>query len=166
MLSRHNFYIPDTEWEFPLAFAIAFHDSPQQIVRFLKVIYRPLNIYCLHPDGKWDYGAPKWTKMMFFYILPVLCLSSMIRWSIADIDGRLSMLRWSSFDDLMIDRRCRWSSFDIDGRLSMLRWSSFDDLMIDSRCRASMVDVRLSTLRWSMLRWSMLRSSMFPRPRS
>ena len=54
MLSRHNFYIPDTEWEFPLVFAIAFHDSPQQIVRFLKVIYRPQNIYCLHPDGKWD----------------------------------------------------------------------------------------------------------------
>ena len=47
MLSRHNFYISDTEWEFPLAYAIAFHDSPQQIVRFLKVIYRPQNIYIL-----------------------------------------------------------------------------------------------------------------------
>ena len=54
MLSPHNFYNSDTEKRFPLAYAIAFHDSPQQIVRLLKVIYRPQNIYCLHPDGKAD----------------------------------------------------------------------------------------------------------------
>ena len=54
MLSPHNFYNSDTERKFPLAYAIAFHNSPQQIVRLLKVIYRPQNIYCLHPDGKAD----------------------------------------------------------------------------------------------------------------
>ena len=54
LLSPHNFYNSDTERKFPLAYAVVFHDSLQQIVRFLKVIYRPQNIYCLHPDGKAD----------------------------------------------------------------------------------------------------------------
>ena len=47
-----NFYTSETEVNFPLAYAVLFYDSPQQIVRLLKVIYRPHNIYCLHPDGK------------------------------------------------------------------------------------------------------------------
>ena len=47
-----NFYTSETEVNFPLAYAMLFYDSPQQIVRLLKVIYRPHNIYCLHPDNK------------------------------------------------------------------------------------------------------------------
>ena len=54
IFSPDNFYNSDAEIKFPLAYAIAFHNSPQQIVRLLKVIYRPQNIYCLHPDGKAD----------------------------------------------------------------------------------------------------------------
>ena len=54
LLSSNNFYISDTERNFPLAYAILFHDSPQQIMRLLRVIYRPHNVYCLHPDGKAD----------------------------------------------------------------------------------------------------------------
>ena len=54
LLSRNNFYISDTESNFPLAYIILFHDSPQQIMRLLRVIYRPHNVYCLHPDGKAD----------------------------------------------------------------------------------------------------------------
>ena len=52
LLSSENFYTSDTERNFPLAYAILFHDSPQQIMRLLRVIYRPHNVYCLHPDGK------------------------------------------------------------------------------------------------------------------
>ena len=54
LLSRDNFYISDTEKKFPLAYVILFHNSPQQIMRLLRVIYRPHNVYCLHPDGKAD----------------------------------------------------------------------------------------------------------------
>ena len=52
LFSPNNFYISETEINYPLAYAMLFYNSPQQIVRLLKVIYRPQNIYCLHPDGK------------------------------------------------------------------------------------------------------------------
>ena len=52
LLSSNNFYISDTERNFPLAYIMQFHGSPQQIMRLLRVIYRPHNVYCLHPDGK------------------------------------------------------------------------------------------------------------------
>lgn len=47
-----NFYVSDVEREFPLAFVLVVHTSAQQILRFLKVIYRPQNVYCVHPDPK------------------------------------------------------------------------------------------------------------------
>ena len=47
-----NFYTTKEELEFPLAFSMNIHDNPQQIFRFLKVIYRPHNLYCLHYDQK------------------------------------------------------------------------------------------------------------------
>ena len=52
LLSSDNFYISATEINFPLAYSILYHGSPQQVMRFLRVIYRPHNVYCLHPDGK------------------------------------------------------------------------------------------------------------------
>ena len=52
IFSPDNFYTSNKERDFPLAYVFLFYDSPQQIVRLLKVIYRPHNIYCLHPDGK------------------------------------------------------------------------------------------------------------------
>ena len=52
LLSSKHFYISATERNFPLAYSILFHGSPQQIMRLLRVIYRPHNVYCLHPDGK------------------------------------------------------------------------------------------------------------------
>ena len=47
-----NFYTSDEELSFPLAFSINIHSGPQQIVRFLKAIYRPHNVYCIHYDQK------------------------------------------------------------------------------------------------------------------
>ena len=52
LLSGYNFYTSAAEKRFSLAYSILFHGSPQQIVRLLRVIYRPHNVYCLHPDGK------------------------------------------------------------------------------------------------------------------
>ena len=48
----NNLYTTKEELEFPLAFLMNIHDTPQQIFRFLKVIYRPHNLYCLHYDIK------------------------------------------------------------------------------------------------------------------
>ena len=47
-----NFYTSDEELSFPLAFSINIYSDPQQIIRFLKAIYRPHNVYCIHYDQK------------------------------------------------------------------------------------------------------------------
>lgn len=47
-----NFYISQEEKNFPIAFLMNIHTSLQQVVRFLKVIYRPHNTYCVHIDKK------------------------------------------------------------------------------------------------------------------
>ena len=48
----HNLYTTREELDFPLAFSMNVYENPQQILRFLKVIYRPHNLYCLHYDQK------------------------------------------------------------------------------------------------------------------
>ena len=48
----NNFYVSSEEKQFPLAFSISVYTSPQQILRFLKDIYRPHNAYCIHYDDK------------------------------------------------------------------------------------------------------------------
>ena len=45
-----NFYISQRERDFPLAFVLVVHTNAQQVIRFLKTIYRPHNHYCIHPD--------------------------------------------------------------------------------------------------------------------
>ena len=50
-----NVYISKVEVSFPIAFSFVVHDSPEQFLRLLKVLYRPGNVYCIHPDKKSDY---------------------------------------------------------------------------------------------------------------
>lgn len=46
-----NFYVTRKEQSFPLAFTLVIYNSVQQIVRFLKVIYRLHNQYCILIDN-------------------------------------------------------------------------------------------------------------------
>ena len=46
------YYVSDAERNFPLGFVITMHTAPQQVVRLLRVVYRPHNVYCIHPDAK------------------------------------------------------------------------------------------------------------------
>ena len=55
------YYISEYELQFPLAFALSVYNTPQQIFRFLKVIYRKHNVYCLHYDQKSD---PQFKQLM------------------------------------------------------------------------------------------------------
>ena len=48
------YFVTDAERDFPIAYAININQFPQQVFRFLKVIYRPHNVYCLHYDSKAD----------------------------------------------------------------------------------------------------------------
>ena len=50
----NNYFVTDAERDFPIAYAININKFPHQIFRFLKVIYRPHNLYCLHYDSKTD----------------------------------------------------------------------------------------------------------------
>ena len=47
-----EFHTSKAEKDFPIAYAINIDKDPHQIIRFLKVIYRPHNVYCLHFDLK------------------------------------------------------------------------------------------------------------------
>ena len=49
---KTGYYVSEEEKQFPLAFALNVYESPYQIFRFLKVIYRPHNLYCIHFDKK------------------------------------------------------------------------------------------------------------------
>lgn len=48
----HNLYISEEEWMFPIAFALVVYDSPQQVLRLLRLLYRPHYVYCIHYDRK------------------------------------------------------------------------------------------------------------------
>ena len=50
-----NVYISKVEVSFPIAFSFVVYDSPEQFLRLLKVLYRPGNVYCIHPDKKSAY---------------------------------------------------------------------------------------------------------------
>ena len=48
----NNFYVSADEQKFPIAYILVVYTNLQQTVRFLKAIYRPHNLYCIHPDKK------------------------------------------------------------------------------------------------------------------
>ena len=47
-------FVAAREEQFPIAYAINLNQHPEQIFRFLKLVYRPHNLYCLHYDTKTD----------------------------------------------------------------------------------------------------------------
>ena len=48
----NNFYVSSEEESFPLAYILVVYTNVRQVLRLLKVIYRPHNLYCIHPDAK------------------------------------------------------------------------------------------------------------------
>ena len=52
---NNTLYISKLELSFPIAFIFVVYESPEQFLRLLKVLYRPHNIYCIHPDNKSKY---------------------------------------------------------------------------------------------------------------
>ena len=54
-LFNNTLYISKLEVSFPIAFLFVVYESPEQFLRLLKVLYRPHNVYCIHPDIKSKY---------------------------------------------------------------------------------------------------------------
>ena len=52
----NNFYISQEEINFPLAYIFIVYTNARQVVRLLKAIYRPHNVYCIHPDARQGEG--------------------------------------------------------------------------------------------------------------
>ena len=48
----NSLYNTVEERNFPLAFTFVVNDSPQQVFRLLKLLYRPQNTFCIHYDVK------------------------------------------------------------------------------------------------------------------
>ena len=73
-----NFYISESEKTFPIAFVLIVHSNVEQILRFLKVIYRPQNLYCIHPDPN---SGTEFTNMfkLLSHCLPNIFLSSHVQ---------------------------------------------------------------------------------------
>lgn len=49
---NNNLYNTILEREFPLAFTFVVNSNPQQVIRLLKLLYRPQNVFCIHYDVK------------------------------------------------------------------------------------------------------------------
>jgi hypothetical protein len=49
---HNNFYVSEMEKDFPIAFIVVVYKAAGQILRLLKSIYRPHNLYCIHPDAR------------------------------------------------------------------------------------------------------------------
>ena len=48
----NNFYVSSEEETLPIAYIFVVYKNARQVVRLLKAIYRPQNLYCIHPDAK------------------------------------------------------------------------------------------------------------------
>ena len=48
----NNFYNSLEELEFPIAYILVIYTNPQQMVRLIKALWRPQNLFCIHPDAK------------------------------------------------------------------------------------------------------------------
>ena len=55
-----NFYVSPEERNFPVAYILVVYTNVRQVLRLLKVIYRPHNLYCIHPDAKQE---PKFIRV-------------------------------------------------------------------------------------------------------
>ncbi|PVD26708.1 hypothetical protein C0Q70_14386 [Pomacea canaliculata] len=44
--------VDEKELSFPLAFSLAAYKDVEQVERLLRAVYRPHNVYCIHPDNK------------------------------------------------------------------------------------------------------------------
>ncbi len=49
---HNNLYTTNLERSFPIAYTFVVYNSPQQVLRLFKLLYRSTNTYCIHPDYK------------------------------------------------------------------------------------------------------------------
>ena len=91
---NNNLYTTQLERSFPIAYTFIAHNSPQQVVRLLKFLYRPTNTYCIHPDAK--------SSRVFVSIFRNLerCLDNVV------IPSKLIRIKWGHHSILEAQMAC------------------------------------------------------------
>lgn len=54
-IEGHNMWSSTEEIQYPLAYIILIYSDPILVARFLRLVYRPQNLYCIHIDRKSSY---------------------------------------------------------------------------------------------------------------
>ena len=76
---ENSFYVSETEKEFPIAYIFVVYTNAGQVLRLLKSIYRPQNLYCIHPDTKQGQGFASFFKAIAKCLDNVFVASKPIR---------------------------------------------------------------------------------------
>ena len=87
-----NLYNSELEKSFPIAFTFVVYESPQQVLRLLRVLYRPQNSYCIHYDVK--------SKFKAFFESIADCLDNVI------IPSKLKNVVWGHYSVLGAQMNC------------------------------------------------------------
>ena len=88
----NNLYNSKLEKDFPIAFTFVVYNSPQQVLRLLRLLYRPQNSYCIHCDAKSPY------KLFFHRI--ARCFDNII------IPSKLERVVWGHYGILGAQMNC------------------------------------------------------------
>ena len=88
----NNLYNSKLEKDFPIAFTFVVYDSPQQVLRLLRLLYRPQNSYCIHCDVKSPYK--------FFFQSIAGCFDNII------IPSKLERVVWGHYGILGAQMNC------------------------------------------------------------
>lgn len=89
-----RYYVEKSELEFPLAFTILTYNQVEQFERFLNLIYRPHNFYCIHIDENSSLEFKKAIKSI------VRCFRNVF------IASKLERIVYAGFSRLKADLNC------------------------------------------------------------
>ena len=89
-----NLYNSELEKYFPIAFTFVVYDSPQQVLRLLRLLYRPQNAYCIHYDAKTTSPIKEYAKAI------AGCLDNVI------VPSKLERVVWGHYSVLAAQMNC------------------------------------------------------------
>lgn len=90
----NNLYMSELERSFPLAFSFVVHESPQQVLRLMRVLYRPHNSYCIHYDAKSE------DSFKTFFQSVAGCLGNVV------VASKLERVVWGHYSVLAAQMNC------------------------------------------------------------
>jgi hypothetical protein len=94
-------YVSEVEKSFPLAFTFVVYESPQQVLRLLRLLYRPQNSYCIHYDAK------STDEFKEFFNSVANCLENVI------IASRQERVVWGHYSVLGAQMNCMKDLLDV-----------------------------------------------------